>query len=1038
MRVNLKLLCTAMLLAGTVFTWAQEKNISGQVTDSFGFPVTDAFVHVEGSENGVYTDADGNYDLSVNEGDVLVIEYIGLETQTIAVGDANTYSVQLTEGGAIDVGTVIVEGALGIQRKADAVTSAYEVVDSEELNQASSPNAVQALQGKVSGLQINTVSSGVESDNRVVFRGGRSITGNNEALVVIDGSISNLATLSQIPPESIKSINALKGLQGAALYGSDGVNGVIIVTTLQGTRSGDLEIQIKSSLDVSSIAYLPERQLRYGQGWDGEHYTQENGSWGPEFDGSMQPIGYPQADGSYIIAPYSPIKDNYKDFFKNGTLSQNTVSISTGNLEDGYVIGTYTNTINNFVVKDDKLLRNSFLAKAGKKFGKWTLESNVNYITQSLRQASSGLYGSLLQTPSNIPVSAFENSGNEGHWNAYYMNPYWERENDRQKRNLERFTGSLTLGYDVNDHISISYLANIRNVASRSIYYVNENIDPIVASRNVSAEFLNSNSLSRRYYGDLMVNFNYDLSDNLSLQANVGHNYQDNFFSISEAGGQNFENPGIYNFSNVLQPYTASQRTLAGRLLANYWTRSNKFGVFANVDLGFKDYLYLNMTARNDWSSVLDPENSSFFYPSAGISFIPTKAFPSIYSRQGLSYAKLSFNATRVGNDTGVSAYEINRLASLGIGYPMSESNSYVEGLYVTNPLIKPEFVTNIEGTVNLGFFNDRMTIDASIYKSTTSDLITSYSPSTASGAFRIKDNVGELETTGYELDLGFTPILSEDKNIRWDLTANISQYKIMINKLSTDTEGEQVALRTPYSWVGIYAQVGEEYPLIKGSAYERDEWGRIIVDANGTPNKINDQILGKALPEYIIGLNSSLKIHGFKISATMDYRGGSDYKFYSDVKRNLAWTGQLIESAENRSGFIMPNSSFDYNGDGVIQEDEGNSNVVTGSSYPAFLNYYSNDYAQTGENLVIDASAFKLREVAVSYTLGESILKGTGISELTLGVNARNPLTILSSQNRGYNDPETSETSGNASGLAFTNRYPTQSYYGGSINIKF
>ena len=1032
MRSKFKWIFTLLVAFTMQFSFAQQKTVTGTVI-SDGVALPGASIKIKGTNQGTTSNDAGKYSIKAKEGDVLVVTFLNKKDQSATVGASNV--INFTLAGADKEIVEVVVTSLNQKKRSSEITSSKQVVKADELNRASATNAVQALVGKVSGLQINTTSNGVNPDNRVVLRGPRSITGNNQALVVIDGAISSLAVLQQIAPESIASTTVLKGPQGSAIYGSDGVNGVIIVTTVKGSTDDKVRVNYKSSVDISTIAYLPTRQLRYGQGWDGLHASQENGSWGPEFDGTMQPVGMMQADGTFITAPYSPIKDGYKKFFKNGVIYQNALTISGGNLDKGYVSLTLNRLVNDFVVKGDQLKRNSFLFKAGKKIGKLTVEGNFSYINDATTEAASSLYGNLLQSSSNIPVELFENSGNDGHWTTYYNNPYWLRDNQRRDSGVNNLTSIVNLSYELNKNISISYLANLRMIEQEGTSYNNAYVDnaaPLYGgrSRAIVGSYSTFTSMLRNYYGDLIVNFNYDLSDSFKLKALVGQNIQDKYNKINQVGGTNFAVPGVYSYSNMQSPSLASS-------LSNNWQRQRKVGVFAEATLGFKDYLFLNVTARNDWTSTLSVENNSFFYPSAGLSVLPLKALN--IESSTFNYLKLFGNVTRVGNDSNVGVYSINQLATLGIGYPFSGLNSYVQPISQTFAGIKPEMVTTKEIGLEAGFLRDRITLGFNYYVADTKDLVSSQTTSAASGLFSLTSNVSLMQTKGYEIDLGFTPIKSKKEDgFRWDNKISLTHFTPTVKKVSS--QANQIALRTPYDFVGIYAQEGETFPTIKGTTYERDSFGRIIVDANGNPS-VNPtlQVLGTATPDYIIAFSPSLSYKGVRLTATMDYRGGKNYKFYSDVKRNMSWTGQLVESAENRGGFVMPNSSYDYNGDGVYSSNESNSNVLTGGGSMAnFINYYNSYYSTTGENLVIDASAFKVREIALSYTMPKRYIQKVGLNSLVFSVNARNPISIFAKQNRNYNDPETSETTGNASGLAFTDRYPAQSTYGFSINVGF
>ena len=433
MRSKFKWIFTLLLAFTMQFSFAQDKTVTGVVSDELG-PVPGANVVVKGTKRGTATDFDGNFSISVKQGEVLVVSYAGMKSANITIGTANSYKVTLVAD-VEELRPVEVIGAIGIKKKQDAITSSNQVVNARELTQAANPNVVQSLAGKVSGLQINTTNNGVNATTSIVLRGTRSISGSNEALVVIDNVISTAGVLRSMAPELIESTNVIKGMQGAALYGEQGRNGVIVVSTKKGAKSGKLRIALNSSMDFEEVAYLPVRQQRYGQGWNGQHISYENGGWGAEMDGVVRPVGLAQADGTYFMAPYSPIKDNIKEFFQTGTLFQNGISLSGGTLKDGYVLLSANKQNTAFVVKGDELDRSSFLFRAGKEFGKWTIEGNANYISSRTETTSSSLFTDLLQTATNIPVGRFENSGQAGHWTSYYNNPFWLRDN---VRNLNR------------------------------------------------------------------------------------------------------------------------------------------------------------------------------------------------------------------------------------------------------------------------------------------------------------------------------------------------------------------------------------------------------------------------------------------------------------------------------------------------------------------------------------------------------------------------------------------------------------------------
>ncbi|GAA3772332.1 SusC/RagA family TonB-linked outer membrane protein [Corallibacter vietnamensis] len=1019
MKTKFSGILTLFLAFVVQFTFAQEKTISGTISDENGLPLPGVNIIVKGTTNGTQTDFDGNYSISASVGDVLSYSFVGYTSKEMTVGASNTISFGLEpDVQAIDE---VVITALGVERKADELTSASKVVKAEELTQASNPNVVQSLTGKVSGLQINTTNNGVNQTTRIVLRGNRSLTGNNEALIVIDGIISSANTLANLAPEIIASTNVIKGAGGSALYGSQGANGVIIVTTKSGNTGGKLEVAVNSSVSFEEVSFVPERQTKYGQGWDGNHISYENGGWGPEFDGTLQPVGLAQADGSYIMAPYVGDSDNIKEFFKTGTILQNGVSISAGD-RDGNVLLSVNKQNTDFVVEGDELDRTTVLLKASKRVGKWFVGGNVTYNTSSTETTTSNLFTELLQTASNVPVEMFENSGNQGHWTAYYRNPYWMRDNIRNFNRSDRFNGILNLKYDINDNINIVNNASVRTFRSYAMGYTNGYVDNLGVGggdHSTISTFAQTNSESRNIYNDLLINFDYMLTDDLNLKAIIGNNIQDNMSTSTGVSGSNLTIPGYYNISNV----TGIPNT------SNSFFRDRRFSLFGSINLGYKDYLFLDVTGRNDWTSRLKEENNSFFYPKVGLSFVPTKAFD--ISGDVLSYAKVSANWSKVGNDR-VGVYQINSTLNQATGYPFSTLNSFVLDQSIADPDLVNEFIESYELNVNLGFFKgDRVTLDFSIYESKNSDLVTAISTSAASGLSNSTINVASSTTSGYEIDLGLTPFRTD--NFRWDLNLNYSTNETIIDKVSDNSN--EVALAS-FADVGIFATEGEEFPLIKGTGYERDPQGRVLIDpTTGNPIKTSEfKVLGKSTPDYILGLSTSVEYKGLRLAAVMDYRTG--HQFWAGTKDWLSWSGHLVESAQGgRRGFIFPNSAIETS-PGVY---EANTSVITGgTTYSDYLNYFSNEYRDVTENFVLDATAFKVRELSLSYAFNREMLESIGLTSLRLGVNARNPFIVLPKENRGYADPEIGRSSGNDQGLSVTGQYPITRTYGMTLNLTF
>jgi len=969
---------------------------------------------------------------------------------------------------------VVVTGALGIKKKADAVTNAQQVVGAKELNQASATNAVQSLTGKVSGLVINQTNSSVDSNYRIVLRGNRSVTSNNQALVVIDNVISSSNILAQLPPESIENVNVIKGMQGSALYGQQGANGVIIVTTKKGTKNEKIQFNLTSSVEIQQAFMFPKIQTRYGKGvqdqsfsnvdYGGTNYVPwENTSWGPAYDnpaigGTMVASGLPQADGSYIYEKYAPVKDHFSKFFKKGIVFQNGLTVNAGG-NDSYAFLSLNRLDNEFVVDGDNLKQNSILLKAGKKFGNLRVDARVNYISRIIDQTNSGLYDDLLQLPSSNDVRKYRNSGIDGYATMYSTNPYWTIEHERSKAVKDYLNGTLSLQYDFSKHINLTYTGSI---TMGSTNYNNYNdgyfsttpyqntgtpyleghlLDEINPNSGVTAYYFNHKYTNRDYYGDLMLNFDYDLTDNLNLKFNLGNNIQDYYNTASSIGGTGLLVPGWYDFRNVVNSVlpqdTATQ--LDGYTMDNYLIRSRIIAGFANLDLAWKDYLFFNGTFRIEKSSVLstnynnENHNKAYPYYSAGLSFIPTKAFPG-FGGNVLNYMKIAPSFTRVGNTSAVAAYATYDRGVIPTGYPFNSLQSYLYNTQPTSRDIKPEFMNTIDLNLQMGFLNDRITLEASAYKTVTNDLITFSNVSSTSGLFRIQDNIGKTELKGYEIELGLTPI--KTSSVVWNLRGSISQFKSKVLELAPGID--EVVLNSPFTSPGIgtiYAIKGTDYPVIKGTTYVRDPNGNIVVDEDGTP-LINSALsnLGKVTPDYVLNFNTSLKVKGFTLSASMDFRKGGH--FISATKRQLGFTGGLQESAsfDRTQGYVIPNSVQLVNGQYVP-----NSTPVGTADYSGVTNFFaSGNFLNVGENNVVDATAFKIREISLSYDVPKSVLTSTFVNSLTFGVYARNPFFKYADNNANYADPETANTTGNGAGIALTGQYPSVKTYGFNVKVTF
>ncbi|KQT16451.1 SusC/RagA family TonB-linked outer membrane protein [Chryseobacterium sp. Leaf404] len=966
---------------------------------------------------------------------------------------------------------VFVQPITGRLKVKDEVTTAQQIISNEQLKVASNPNAINAIAGKASGVRINQTNNSVNSSQSIVIRTPNTITGNTEALVVIDNVISSANVLSQLPPDAIESVNIIKGAGGAALYGPQGVNGVVVVTTKRGTASGGLRISFNSAVDFETVAFLPKRQRTYGQGWFGDKIHVENGAWGPAFTdpnfaGTTQPYGIPLFDANgngtidvnpndsnpagdeagSIMSPFTPYgKDNIKDFFQTGTIYQNTLSVATGN-RDGYFGMNIGSLEKEFIVANDKLSRYSVLLKGGAKVNRWSFDGQVNYIRTKSSEADATIYHDLLQSSSDIPIEKFKDYADTGYaWNIYYTSPYYRQKNIRGNSVRNYFNVIAGVGYDFNDHIKMTYRGNMNYTALESSSFNNGYVAAPIYNgivNDIQSNYFESTQIAQRYYGDLLLNANYDIATDLNLDVTVGHNFQDTRAKNGQAGGTGIVIPGLYAISNLSSPAQPSS-------LANNRSHNNVHALLANIDLGYKKFLFVNLTGRYELNSLLVQEQYGnkfqYIYPSASVSFIPTKAFD--FGGDVLNFLKITAAVEGTKGTGPIAAYNLDPIANIGPGYPYASSGyiSYIPQTTIYNVNLRPQNISKAEVGVSFGMFKDRITFDGAIFQTKTSDLITFQQTSTSSGVNGQWDNVGDLEGRGIEMNLNLVPIKTKD--VRWDIGANFTSAYTLVTKLA-DGAKEIALLSNSYS--GLFAIEGERLNTIKGTTYVRDDQGRIVVDAvTGLP-RVNSQlsILGQSTPKYILGFTTTLKVKGFTLSATADYRTG--HQFFSGTKNSLAFSGQLEESAsfDRTQAYVIPNSVYQQGGTYVANTNPIYATTLNNPTNPNFnptfalSEYYGGAlYNQVGENFVLNATAFKVREIGLSYTFSKTLLGNSKINELTIGVQARNPFTKFAKSNRNYDDPETSfEGNGSYAGYISSDavQYPNLRTFGGNIAITF
>jgi TonB-linked SusC/RagA family outer membrane protein len=1026
---KLFLLIVLFVFAGVSTLWAQTKVITGTVTSATEGegPIPGVSVFAKGTTVGATTDINGKYSITVPESaTTLVFSFVGMRTQEIEIAGRSVIDVVL-ESDVVGLSEVIVT-SYGIRREKREITYQTQKVSNEELAITQPTRATSALAGKVAGLQINVQDNSLNPSTQIVLRGFRSISAGNEALIVIDGAISTTCAFDDLNPNDIADINVLKGATAAALYGSRAGNGAIIVTTKKGQAGQRFTVGLTSAYTAEKVAYMPKFQSEYGTGWEGAYDAIENTNWGPRFDGTMRQIGPTFPDGSYQEVPYAPVQNNLLEFYNTGHSLTNTLYLSGSNESSNFYLSAGNQTSTGIVPKDT-YNRNTFRANASKRMGNVELSVNSSFFTDNTEEVGGTigdqdrpLYWFLLNTSANIPLTRYSNwltdkySTPSGYYNGYYENPYMCIDTNRDNSSSNRINANVQVSWDMLNWLNFTARTSVNTVWGnrknwRKAITFDTDIKP--TGSDISSFVEDEENQWSEYVTDMLLTSNFAFS-NFTLKAILGNSSYAYKYRWSRIRANNLSIPDFYDVSNGTGTPVVSVDQSENR----------NYGFFGDITLGYNDYLFLNVTGRNDWTSTLAEGNNSYFYPAVGLSFVLTDAVDALRNNLILSFAKATISNSTVYND--LAAYAINERYSKHSAFPFGPVNGFVLGGTTVDAEIKKEKLNTTELGFNFGFFRSRIYLDASYFVTKTTDLITNTTPSITSAATSFLTNIGELKGTGFELSLGGQVLRVGD--FTWDLNVNYTTNETTVVSIK---EGlDEIALSTT-GQVGVYAVVGEAFPQMKANTYQRDPQGRTIIDPSTGWPKTNAELssLGKTMPDYILGANTSLKFKGFNLSTTLDYRTG--HVFYAQGSDRMEFTGRSLESVSaNRQDFVIPNSVIEVS-DGVYVE---NTNIPVSGGRQS---YWTDVYNDVKENYVRDATAFKIRELALTYTLPSSLLSRTPLRKLTVGFIARNLYTLLPAEN-SFSDPEFNNTRNNAVGIGGYFQSPPTRSFGVNLNIEF
>ncbi|WP_342646011.1 SusC/RagA family TonB-linked outer membrane protein [Mucilaginibacter sp. CSA2-8R] len=1036
-------LCLLLLCISEVF--AQTRTVTGVVTSKDdGLPLPGVTVRATGGSNGTQTNGQGRYTLAVPAStQKLEFVYVGYSTLTASLGSGNELSVSLAANNQ-QLNEVIVTAA-GLQTSRRQQGVSLTTVKSEQLTQAKPTNVAAGLIGKVPGLQISGTTGGVNPNFRVVLRGARSLTGNNEALIVLDNVIVPNALLSNLNPEDVQDIQVLQGASAAALYGSDASNGALIITTKKG-KKGAMDIKAQQTFTVEQVAFFPQLQKKFGSGSDNDlqiYLPYENQQYGPAFNGQMVDLGLPLANGNIQRVPYSWTNDKY-NFWQNGLTSQSDLSISSGDDKGTlFISGQYADTKG--TLPKDKFNRANVRINGTRNFTKnFTAVYGINYTQNRYDQTSGGagtIYDQLLNSPGQAPSTTYKDWRNDpyadpsGYYNAYYNNPYFTIDNYRQKTRNDYLTGNLELKYSPAKWVDLLYRTGLatRNNSAKTYSDIYRFNDYIKARPEVG------NYKKTDIVGGVTDAFLYTASLTNEFQATFKHQVKDFKFNLvtaywmrqqryktESASVSGLVQAGLFNLANSTNQPTAGE--------ANYLARQQ--AVYGVLNVSYKNYLFLNVTGRNDWTSVLAANNRSFFYPGVNVSFVPTDAIAALKNVEQIDFIKLRAGYSKVGNvNLGGSTYGAYRLDATfgqGSGYPFNGLGGFTLNNSIVAPNIKPEFTYEFETGVDMSFLKDRVTATVTYYdKKTKNQTVTAnVSNTTGYGAYFL--NAGTTSSYGIESTLNLVPIQTKDWRV--SVGGNFSYLHNQVDELFGGLPNLNISGGTP----GSYGIVGSSLPTILGRAYVRDNQGRVIVNrVTGYPSGTSTlTAFGNASPTKILGLNLGVNYKGLSLSTVAEYRAG--YVIYQGAGTGLDFNGAGINTiAYDRERFVFPNSSYlDPNTNTYV----ANTNITVHDGGPAYWTI-AGPRRNIDENYIVPGNFWKLREVSLAYTLPKSWLGKTKfIKAATLSAQGRN-LFIWTPKTNVYTDPEYSANDGtnNGNGVGVTAlTTPPSRYYGGTISITF
>jgi TonB-linked SusC/RagA family outer membrane protein len=1074
-------LILAMMLCCCIAVFAQ-RTITGTVVDSQGEVLIGASVFVRGTSSGTVTDIDGKYSLVVPEaGNTLIISFTGFETQEMALTASNLYDIILAEG--LELSEVVVTG-LGIKKEKKALGYGVATIGNESLEGRQEADIARLLRGKATGVDITQTSGLAGSGTNIIIRGYSTITGSNQPLFIVDGIPFNTSTNSpgqsfasgsatassrflDLDPNSIEEISILKGLSATVLYGEAGKNGVILVTTKNGSAGANankkMEISVSQGVYRSEVANLPEYQNNYGNGFNGG-FGWFFSNWGAAFS-DLKPSSYGsdykgEKDGNVLVThPYDQAQfrpdfpelagaeyahkayTGIEDFFTPGWSSNTSVSLQSQLGQNASVSATYSYLSDGgFTPKLDEQRgggRSNYIDKHNFGLGAQTklangikLKGSFNFVnTDRLSPLTgpafggdgNGLFAALLFTPRSIDLMNLPYQSPIDGRNVYYrrggqiQNPRWVLNNTGQSENIQRFFSSTEVSYDFTKNFKAFYRLSYDEYSQTNRRYLNK------GGVGQPLGELSTFNVTNRLIDQLVnVVYEFKLSENFTLDGILGANARREVKGIVGTSSSNQFVFDLFTHNNFIDHNAFSGES-----------EENTLGLYATTSLAFKNFLYLNLQARNDWTSTLEKENQSVFYPSASVSFVPTDAFGSLAGNKFLNYLKL-----RLGYGTSAGypePYSTRSVLSSATNVFSTAGGRVLNINEVSNRLgnrnLKNELITELEGGVEARILGDRITIDMSLYNKVSNDLIINLPLDPATGYTLTTVNGAEVQNKGIELGLTISPFKGD---FQWNITLN---YTKNISEVTSIIEGvEQVQIASPngigetsfagYTTLGNYAIPGEPYGVIYGGSFLKNEEGKYIVNGVGEHQSSGKfEVIGDPNPNFTANWINNFSFKGLSFGFQWQYINGGD--IYSSTVQALMARGNTSDTDFDRSiPIVVPNA---------VKADGTPNDIQTYAGDSFFTAYF------TDEGGIFDATVIRLREVSFAYALPKRLLDKTPFGRLGISISGENLFYNAPNFPKGINfDPEVLSLGvGNGRGFDFRTA-PTAKKYGVTLNATF